>query len=298
MSKSTFYSQACDKALGFQQMSEEFIRKMVINGKSKSTHQNYIRQIAKLAIYYQKLPLDIEIDELEEYLYYLIQRDTDALSSYKHLVYGLRKLYQLFGKEELELALPSINRPNKIPVVLSTQEIKTILMTPVHLRERIMFGFTYDTGLRISELVNLHISDVDLDRKMVHIRQSKNKKDRYVPMSTHSVRGIKKHLAINNPSVYLFENTKRKGMPISKTRVRALLKEIIEMTDIKKKTTVHTLRHSYATHQLEAGQNIIVLKDLLGHATLLTTLIYLQTSQIEDKKKLGCLDYLFAPKNV
>ncbi len=161
-----------------------------------------------------------------------------------------------------------------------------------------MFGITYDTGLRISELVNLRISDVDLDRKVVHIRQSKNKKDRYVPMSIHSVRGVKKHLAINNPSVYLFENKKRKGMPISKTRVRELLKGIIERTDIKKKTTVHTLRHSYATHQLEAGQNIIVLKELLGHATLLTTLIYLQTSQIEDRKKFGCLDYLYAVKNV
>ncbi len=296
MSKSTFYSQACYKILGFQQMSEEFIRKLVINGKSKSTHQNYIRQIAKLGIYYERLPLDLEIDELEEYLYYLINRDTDALSSYKHLVYGLRKLYQLFGKQELELSLPFIDRPNKIPVVLSTQEIKAILATPVHIREKIMFGLTYDTGMRISELVNLRISDVDLDRRIIHIRESKNKKDRYIPFSTHSVRGINKHLLINSPSVYLFENMNRKGMPISKTRVRELLKKIIEMTDIKKKTTVHTLRHSYATHQLEAGQNILVLKNLLGHANIQTTLIYLQTSQVEDSKKLGCLDYLYPVK--
>lgn len=298
MSKVTIYSQACYKVFGFQQMSEEFIRKLVINGKSKSTHQNYIRQIAKLAMYYQKLPLDIEIDELEEYLYYLIQRDTDALSSYKHLVYGLRKLYQLFGKDDLELSLPSIDRPNKIPVVLSHQQVKEILNTPIHIRERIMFGITYDTGMRISELVNLKIADVDLDRQIVHIRKSKNKKERYIPMSNHSVRGIKKHLTINSPSVYLFENMSRKGMPISKTRVRELLKKVISMTGIKKKTTVHTLRHSYATHQLEAGQSIIVLKALLGHANIQTTFIYLQTSLIEDKKKLGCLDYLYPIKNV
>ncbi|MCK5775707.1 MAG: tyrosine-type recombinase/integrase, partial [Bacteroidales bacterium] len=158
----------------------------------------------------------------------------------------------------------------------------------------IMFGLTYDIGLRISELVNLQIADVDLDRKLVYIRQSKGKKDRHIPMSSHSVRGIKKHLAINNPKVYLFENIKRKGMPISKTRVRFLFKEILNNTTIKKKSTPHTLRHSYATHQLEAGQNIIVLMALLGHATLQTTLIYLQTSQIEDKKKLGCLEYLYS----
>jgi len=110
MSKITIYSQACHKVMGFQQMSEKFIERLVIDGKSKSAHQNYIRQIAKLAIYHERLPLDLEIDELEEYLFFLIQRDTDALSSYKHLVYGLRKLYQLFGKEELALSLPKINR--------------------------------------------------------------------------------------------------------------------------------------------------------------------------------------------
>ena len=296
MSKVTIYSQACNKVVGFQQMSEEFVRKLVINGKSKSTHQNYIRQIAKLAIYYQRLPLDLEVDELEEYLFYLIQRDTDALSSYKHLVYGLRKLYQLFGKEELELSLPSIKRPNVIPIVLSAKEVKELLKAPAHIRERIMFGLTYDTGLRISELVSLQIADVDLDRKLVYIRQSKGQKDRHIPMSSHSVRGIRKHLAINNPKVYLFENIKRKGMPISKTSVRSLFKEILNNTSIKKKSTPHTLRHTYATHQLEAGQNIIVLMRLLGHATLQATLIYLQTSQIDDNKKVGCLEYLYSKK--
>ena len=199
MSKITIYSQACYKVLGFQQMSEKFIERLVIDGKSKSAHQNYIRQIAKLAIYYERLPLDLEIDELEEYLFFLIQRDTDALSSYKHLVYGLRKLYQLFGKEELALSLPRINRSSKLPVILSKTEVKALLKAPVHIREKVMFGLTYDTGLRISELTNLMIRDVDLDRKAVHVKQSKNKKDRMVPMSSHAVRGIKKHIALNSP---------------------------------------------------------------------------------------------------
>ena len=99
MSKITIYSEACNKVDGFRAMGEEFIRKLVINGKSRSTHENYLRQISKLALYYKRSPLEIEADELEEYLYYLIQRDTDAQSSYKHLIYGLRKLYYLFDKE-------------------------------------------------------------------------------------------------------------------------------------------------------------------------------------------------------
>jgi integrase/recombinase XerD len=97
-------------------MSEEFMHKLVIDGKSKSTHENYLRQMAKLALYFDAVPLDLELAELEEYLYFLIENDTESQSSFKHLVYGLRKLYQLFDKPKLELHLPSISRPNKLPV--------------------------------------------------------------------------------------------------------------------------------------------------------------------------------------
>ena len=151
--------------------------------------------MSKLALFYKRTPLEIEVDELEEYLYYLIQRDIDALSSYKHLVYGLRKLYYLFDKEALLVGLPKINRPKKLPIVLSHKEVKEFLGAPKHIRERVMFGLIYDIGLRISEVTNLLIRDVDLDRSVIHIRQSRNKKDGYVVMSTHAVRGIKKHLS-------------------------------------------------------------------------------------------------------
>jgi integrase/recombinase XerD len=297
MSKITIYSEACNKVEGFRAMGEEFSRKLIINGRSKSTHENYLRQIAKLALYYKKNPLHLDIDELEEYLYYLMQKDTDALSSYKHLVYGLRKLYFLFDKEELLLKLPKIGRPKKLITVLSQQEIKELIKAPVHLREKIIFGLIYDTGMRISEVTNLLIKDVDLDRKLVHIRRSKNKKDRYIPMSAHAVRGIKKHLAINCPKDYLFDNYSRKGIPISKTRIRTLLKEALERTNIIKEVTVHTLRHTYATHQLEAGQSIMVLKDLLGHSSIHSTLMYLHIAQLDAVKKFGCLDILFGSSN-
>lgn len=293
MSKSTIYFEACNKVVGFQQMGNEFIRKLVINGRSKSTHENYLRQMAKLAMYYNRMPLDIETDELEEYLYHLIQKDTDALSSYKHLVYGLRKLYILFGKDELHLALPSIKRSNKLPVVLSKQEVKNLLKAPEHIREKVMFGLVYDTGIRIDELTSLLISDVDLDRGQVHVRQSKNKKDRYITMSFHAVRGVKKHIALYNPKDYLYESPKRKGIPISKTLIRTLFKEAVEKAGIKKDVSVHTLRHTYATHQLEAGQNIVTVKESMGHSNITTTLIYLHIAQLDTVKKFGCLEALY-----
>lgn len=95
MGKITIYSQACNEIAGFRSMAKEFTRKLVINGKSKSTYQNYLRQIAKLSLYYGRLPLELDVDQMEEYLFHLIQKDTDAQSSFKHLVFGLRKLYML-----------------------------------------------------------------------------------------------------------------------------------------------------------------------------------------------------------
>jgi site-specific recombinase XerD len=293
MSKITIYQQACNKVAGFEQMGETFLRKLVINGRSKSTHQNYLRQMAKLALHYNRTPLNLEINQLEEYLYFLIQNDSTSLSSFKHLVYGLRKLYVLFDKQKLQLSLPEISRPNKLPVVLSKSEMKVLLKTPDNIRERVLFGLAYDTGMRISELVNLLISDIDLERKQIHIRQSKNKKDRYVTISDHAVRGIKKHLALNSPIDYLFDHIDRKGIPISKTRIRMLLAETVEKAELKKNICVHTFRHTYATHQLEAGQNIMQLKESLGHAVIGTTLVYLKVAKIPSVYSFGCLECLY-----
>lgn len=297
MSKNTIYSRACNQVAGFKPMGEEFVRKLVINGKAKSTHENYLRQMAKMALHFGKTPLELSQSDLEEYLYHLIQKDSDSMSSFKHLVYGLRKLYLLFDKEVLHLSLPSINRPNKLPVVLSFEEMHRLLKAPGHLWVRIMFGLIYDTGLRIQELIDLRIGDVNLDRQQVHVRQSKNHKDRYVTMSSHAVRGLKKHLALNSPKDYLFEHPKRKGIPMSPTGIRNLLKEAVGIAGIDKDICVHSLRHTFATHQLEAGQNIMAVKDLLGHSCISTTFMYLHIAQLDTVKTFGCMEVLYRKKN-
>jgi len=296
MGKITIYSQACNDIAGFRSMAEEFTRKLVINGKSKSTYQNYLRQLAKLSLYYGRLPLELDADQVEEYLYYLIQKGTDCKSSFKHTVYGLRKLYLLMDKEDLQLALPCISRAEKLPVVLSAQEVTRLLKAPKHLSQKVMFGLVYDTGLRIEELTNLLIGDVDLDRCQVHVRQSKYKKDRYIAMSGHAARGIKKHLALASPKLYLFESSIRKGNPISQTKIRTLLKEAVQKAGINKQVCVHTLRHTYATHQLEAGQNIMTLKESMGHSDIQTTLVYLHIAQLDNVKKFGCMEKLYQKK--
>jgi len=294
MSKNTIYQEACNKVAGFHKMGEHFLRTLVINGKSQSTHENYLRQISKLALFYNKSPLKLKSVELEEYLYHLMQEETSASnSSFKHLVYGLRKLYLLNGIEQLHVNLPSMPRAKKLPVVLSQQEIMRLLCAPDHLYERVFYGLAYDTGMRISELANVHIADVDLERQQVHIRESKFKKDRYVIISSLTVRGIEKHLKINTPKDFLFNHPNRKGMPICKTRIRLDLKKAVKKAGIKKNVCVHTFRHTFATHQLESGQNIVSVKNAMGHVLLDTTLVYLHIAKPNVTNNKGCLDNLY-----
>ena len=134
MSKVTIYQEACNKVEGFREMGETFMRRLVIEGRSKSTDENYLRQMAKLSLHYGRTPLMLETSEVEEYLFFLIQTDSASQSSFKHLVYGLRKLFLLFDKEELHICLPKISRAKKLPVVLSLQEMKRLLMAPSNLR--------------------------------------------------------------------------------------------------------------------------------------------------------------------
>ena len=262
MSK-TYYDEACRKVAGFEKMADHFIKRLVIDGRSRSTHENYIRQIAKLALHCGKTPLEMEPDEIENYLYFIVNKDTDSLSSFKHLVYGLRKLYKFHECDHLHITLPSIRGSQKLPVVFSVEEVKRLLLAPRSLRDRLILGIIYDTGLRISEAASLLIEDVDLDRRQLQVRQSKNKHDRYVPFSSHIARGVGNYLRIDKPRRFLFERSNQhKGIPLSHSRIRGIMKEAMKIAGIQKQACVHSLRHTYATHQLEAGQTIYGVKHL------------------------------------
>jgi len=293
MSK-TYYDEACRKIEGFEKMASHFLKRLVIAGRSKSTHENYLRQMAKMALHCGKTPLEMEPDEIDNYLYYLVNRDTDSQSSFKHLVYGLRKLYKLNECDQLHITLPSIQRPQKLPVVFSTEEIRRLLKAPRHLRDRVLLGIIYDTGLRISEAASLLIEDVDLDRQQLFVRQSKNKQDRYVPFSSHITRGVGNYLKIDRPRSFLFERSHRqKGIPLSHNRIRMIMKDAMKVAGIHKKACVHSLRHTYATHQLEAGQSIYGVKHLLGHADIKNTEVYLHLARVPEQAFFGMLDKLY-----
>lgn len=293
MSVKTLFEQAVALFPEFAEMSRVYQRKFFIAGKSSSCIHNYLRQISKLIIYYRGVnPLLLTIEQLEEYMYWLLKNETASQSSFKHLVCGLRQFYAIFGNQPLLLSLPTIATRHQLPVVFSGAEIQRLLMAPGSLKHRLILGVIYDCGLRISELIRLEIRDVDMERHMVHVRQAKGRKDRYVPISDMAVRGLRHYLDVNKPIEYLF-NGSEPGKMISRESIRLIMRNALRKSAITKKACVHTLRHSYATHLLESGLNITTVRDQLGHSSLITTMMYLHIAQVSPHAGYSPLSVLY-----
>ena len=272
MAKKTLLKQAREAVPEFKTISDRFLRKYTIAGKSESCTNNYLMQISKMVLHCQSSPLSIPVDQVEDYMFTIQQNESPGMSSFKHLVYGLRTMYAMFNNEELYLSLPPISRRGTLPVVLSINEVKLILKTPKLLGHKVLLAVIYDCGLRVSEVVNLKLNDVDFDRKMVHIRQSKHKKDRLVPVSPLTIRGLQAYIRTTGPKERLF-NGKARGAQISREGIRHAFRAIIRKANIEKEVCIRTLRHSHATHLLEMGPDIVSMKNQLGHAETRTAMM-------------------------
>jgi site-specific recombinase XerD len=264
-----------------------------LRGQSKSTLNNYIRRIALCVIHFKALPENITEDEINEYLVSLARDPkSPSRSSFKHMVYGLRYYYRLLGLNKKAIALPSLKSDTKLPVILNRTELKELFSAPSLLKQRIVLTLIYSAGLRGQEVINLKISDVDFERMTIHIRQSKYKKDRIVPLSPCMAIGLKKYLKAENPHVWLF-NGKELDKRYSIRGLSWIMRENLKKTSITKAVNLHTLRHTYATHLLEEGLNIVTIKELLGHADITTTMIYLHVAQCDFVKPHSPLDTLY-----
>jgi site-specific recombinase XerD len=271
-------------------------RSIELSGKSQSTLTNYTRCLAHMSLYFKCSPLELDEEQVLDYLHVLkSQHKTPSDSFFKHTVYGLRYAYRIFGMKEMRVMLPTIERPNKLPVVLSRNEVKQLLKTPKLLKHRLVLAMLYGCGLRCFELRNLQLKDLDFDRKMLHIRQGKGRKDRYVPLSQIQIRGLRKYIEAENPTIWCFNGNDRKGNPaqLSAMGVQWIVREARKHSGIQKEITTHSLRHTYATHLLEMGLDIMSVKDLLGHADIQTTLIYLHVAQLGRQKPFSPLDKLY-----
>jgi len=289
----TILERATDAVPEFEKVIAKLSRQVTLRGQSKSTLKNYTRRLALFVIHFKRLPEQVSEDEINEYLVALARDPkSPSRSSFKHMVYGLRYYYRLLGMNKKAIALPALKQDTKLPVVLNHSELKELFSVPKLLKQRIVLTLIYSAGLRGQEVINLKISDVDFERMTIHIRQSKYKKDRIVPLSPTMAIGLKKYLKAENPHIWFF-NGKQPGNQYSMRGLSWVMRENLKKTSITKDVNLHTLRHTYATHLLEQGLNIVTLKELLGHAEITTTMIYLHIAQCEHVKPHSPLDTLY-----
>ncbi|MBK8392047.1 MAG: tyrosine-type recombinase/integrase [Saprospiraceae bacterium] len=298
----TIIAQARAKVKGFGEQLDKFEKKLSVLGRSPSTAKIMPAIFQKMALHFDCLPTELEEDQVIDYLHLLQQEhNTPSDSYFKHTVYGLRMLCKVEGIKTHDVGLPSIKGPNKLPVVLSKQEMWLLINAPDLLKHKILIGLLYGCGLRCLESRSVRLQDLDFDRKVLHVVQGKGKKDRYVPLSDHLIRGLRQYIEAEGPEEWLFNGQpleNRKGGDFdsrySQKGVQWAVKSAAKKAGIIKNVNVHTLRHTYATHLLEDGMDIMTLKEMLGHESIETTLVYLHIAQSGRRKPFSPLDTLFA----
>jgi site-specific recombinase XerD len=255
---------------------------MQLRGLSKKTQEGYLRAVRQLAEHCKKPPDKIDEQDLRQYFLYLANVKKVSRSTWRVTLSGVKFFYEHTIRKDwptLELARPP--KEKKLPVVLSVGEVGRILGCVRRQSYRVCLGAIYSCGLRLGEGVRLQVADIDSDRLQLHIRNAKGAKDRYVPLPERTLAMLRQYWTTHRNLVWVFPAPTRMGIPLSKATkamgvsgVQRAIRAAVLESGVQKQATVHTLRHSWATHMLEAGVNLRVIQMCLGHSSIKTTTIY------------------------
>lgn len=291
-SAKTLISRAKREVPKFKEHILKFEEQITIKSYAASTVFSYSRGIAQISLYFKKSPLDLEADEINSYLFALKQEKGLSDTYFKHTVYGLRFFYRVYDMEDRAIRLPNLKSNRKLPSVFSQQELRKLFKAPQRLKQRVLLSLIYSSGLRVSEVCKLKLTDIDYDRKQLHVRLSKNNKSRYVVLSELIAKGLKQYIQGAKPSIFLF-NGRYKGDPLGHSAVQQTFRLAMQKAGIQKEACVHTLRHSFATHLLEQGVDIVTIKEQLGHAHIQTTMMYLHVAKVSRSLAHSPFDRLY-----
>jgi site-specific recombinase XerD len=264
---------------------------MQLRGLSERTQETYLRTVRQLAEYYGSSPDQISEEELREYFLYLENGKQVAPSTFTQALCGIKFFYEHTLKREwatFDLIRP--RREKKLPVVLSVAEVHQVLRCVRRQRYRVCLGTIYSCGLRLQESIHLQVCDIDSDRMMLHVRRGKGAKDRYVPLPAYTIEALRQYWNVHRHAKWLFPAPTQPGTPLASATtpmdgrgVQRAFHVALQESGIQKPASVKTLRHSYATHLLEAGVNLRVIQAHLGHSSPKTTAIYTHlTRNVQD----------------
>jgi integrase/recombinase XerD len=269
---------------------KRYVEQLKLKGYSQNTIKTYSTEFVQLLKVLKEHPVeDLSSEKLRSYLLYCI----DTLKLSENLIHSRMnavKFYfgQVLHRENFFMEIPRPKKPSLLPKAISMHDVKKMLGILDNLKHQLLLKMCYGMGLRVSELVNLKIADIDSSRMQVLVSSGKGKKDRYVVLPESVLVQLRNYYQKYKPREYLFEG--QSGGQYSVRSVQQVFKNAMKKAKINKKVGVHSLRHSYATHLLEQGTDIRFVQELLGHNSIKTTMIYTALTDAAKRKIKSPLD--------
>lgn len=276
-------------------LRQQMLEDMTARGLSVATRQTYVYAVAALAKFHDRRPDNLTTREVQQFLVHLVEDRGLAWGTCNCYVHGLRFFYRVtLGHKDTDFFIPRAKEGARLPTILSPGEVKRILDASANRRDRTLLMTTYSAGLRVSEVIHLKISDIDRQRMCLRIEQSKRKKDRYALLSPKLLPVLEDYWRRYRPETWLFPSP-RQGRHLCRTSAHMIFHTAKAEAGIDKAGGIHSLRHAFATHMLEAGTDLHTIQRLLGHGCIRTTLRYLHLSErrlMTTKSPLDMMDDL------
>jgi integrase/recombinase XerD len=277
-------------------LRQKMLEDMQLRGFAIRTQEAYLLAVRQLAKHYRKPPDQIDEEELRQYFLFLKNEKHAARATCTIALCGIKFFFErTLGREWKTFEFLRPPKEKKLPVVLSQTEVRSILAR-VHRRAyRVCLTLIYVCGLRLLEGVRLQVNAIDGGRQLLHICQGKGNKDRYVPLPDPCLKMLRQHWLTHRHPVWLFPSPVGDSQqPMSESGLQRAFRAAVQEAGIHKKATVHTLRHSYATHLLEAGVNLRIIQSYLGHASPKTTSVYTHLTSITEAQSRDTIEKIVA----
>jgi integrase/recombinase XerD len=271
-------------------LREKMVTDLQLKGITLRTQKRYLREVNLMADYFDRPLEELGEKEVKEYLVHMLETRKLSRGTYRGYVAGIKFLYKTtLNREEVVEKIRYPKAKKTLPVVLDLAEIKALLSVMENLKHRALLTITYSAGLRVSEAAKLKVTDIDSKRMMVRVQQGKGRKDRYSILSQTALELLRQYWRHYRPKDWLFEGQKE-GSHICYSSIRNIFVEAMKRAGIKKPANPHTLRHSFATHLIEAGTSLHHVQLLLGHRSPTTTTVYLHVSKMNLAQVCSPLD--------